>query len=269
MPDLAVSDTPLSRKLVLEGRLPIDRFETSGPLTEGAVEALAATGVPLLLHNGVWNWSLGDPAAFADPDVLEQTRRRLALTGAPWLSVHVGYSAAKVEFAEGAGFRPEDTGPARAHLARDDLLAVVSENVRLLREVINVPLLVENLDYTPTGAYEHVCEPSFIRELLAATGVELLLDLAHAQVSASRLGYSIQAFLSELPLERVRQLHVSAPRPEGNVLVDAHLPLREADYTLLAEVLARTEPWAVTLEYGKDEDALLEQAARLTGLLNA
>jgi len=27
----------------------------------------------MLLHNGVWNWSLGDPEALSEPDVLHQT----------------------------------------------------------------------------------------------------------------------------------------------------------------------------------------------------
>jgi len=115
----------------------------------------------------------------------------------------------------------------------------------------------------------YVCDPEFIAEVLAATDAELLLDLAHAQVSASRLGYEIRAYLAKLPLERVKQLHVSAPRPDGNALVDAHEPLREEDYELLEDVLGRTKPWAVTLEYGKDEGALLEQIARLRQFLKA
>jgi len=31
-------------------------------------------------------------------------------------------------------------------------------------------LLIENLDYHPTGAYEHICEPSFISKIAAHTG---------------------------------------------------------------------------------------------------
>ncbi len=275
MPQLAVSDTPLSRRLVQEDRLEVDRFETSGPLTEGAVAALDATQVPLLLHNGVWDWSLGNPGALLESDVLRQTHQRLTLTGAPWLSVHLGYSAVRVEFKKGIGFCPapdtakDDMHPGSVQPASEDLFTVISQNVRTLKEAVNVPLLIENLDYTPTGAYEHVCETEFITEVLAATEVELLLDLAHAQVSASRLGYGIQAYLAKLPLERVKQLHISAPRSDGNALVDAHEPLREEDYELLEDVLGRTEPWAVTLEYGKDEGALLEQIARLQQLLKA
>ena len=268
---LAVNDTPVSRKLLKEGRLEVDRFETSGPLTEAAVAICAHAKMPLLLHNGAWNWSLGDPDVLTKTDVLEQTRRRLELTGAPWLSTHLGYSAAQVEFKEGVGFRPEDIErgmhPASARLTREALLEATVQNLHTLQKAITVPLLVENLDFNPTGAYDHVCEPGFITEVFAVTKVDLLLDLAHAQVSASHLGYRIKDYLAELPLERVKQLHVSAPRLAGNILVDVHERLGEADYDLLAYTLGKTEPWAVTLEYGKDEDALQKQLVRLQELL--
>jgi uncharacterized protein (UPF0276 family) len=257
---LAVNDTPLSRRLLLEGRLEVDRFETSGPLTEGAVASLAATRTLLLLHNGVWNWSLGNPGALLEPDVLRRTRERLALTGAPWLSVHLGFSATHVTFADGMH-------PASAPLTRAALVTAVVQNLRALQEAVSVPVLVENLDYNPTRAYEHVCDPTFVADVVAATGVGLLLDLAHAQVSASRLGYEIQDYLAELPLERVRQLHVSGPRRAGDALVDAHESLRAEDYELLAELLSCTSPWAVTLEYGKDGAALREQLAGVRSLI--
>lgn len=260
MPLFAVNDTPLSRRLLQEVHLEVDRFETSGPLTERAVEVLAGTGTPLLLHNGVWNWSLGNPNALSEPDVLRQTRARLTLTGAPWLSLHLGFSAAHVTFADGMH-------PASPTLTRAALLATVVQNLRALKQVLSVPALIENLDYTPTGAYEHVCEPAFIAEVLTATDVGLLLDLAHAQVSASRLDCGIQDYLAELPLERVKQLHVSGPRPVGKTLTDAHEPLRAEDYELLAELLSQTTPWAVTLEYGKDEQALRDQLGKLRRLL--
>ncbi len=157
--------------------------------------------------------------------------------------------------------------PASAPLTRAALLATMAQNLRALQAAVGVPVLIENLDYNPTGAYEHVCEPEFIAEVLAATEVGLLLDLAHAQVSASRLGYEMWTYLAELPLERVRQLHVSGPRPIGDTLADAHEPLRNEDYALLADLLSETTPWAVTLEYGKDEQALLDQLDRLRRLL--
>ena len=132
---------------------------------------------------------------------------------------------------------------------------------------MDVPLLLENLDYNATGAYEHLCEPEVIHTVLETTDTWFLLDLAHAQVSASRLGYTVDEYLTELPLGRVRQLHVSGPRLVGQTLADVHEVLRPEDYRVLERVLEQTDPWAVTLEYRRDADLLITQLERLQSLL--
>lgn len=139
------------------------------------------------------------------------------------------------------------------------LLETIITNTRALAESIDVPLLLENLDYNLGGAYEFICEPSFIAEVLERTNTDMLLDIAHARVSASHFGVSIKEYLAELPMVRVKQLHISGPRLDGETLRDAHEPLQAEDYELLEYVLSVTKPWVVTLEYNKEERALLEQ----------
>lgn len=260
-PFVAVSDTLLSRALLRAGALQVPA-ETSGPLVASAVAEFPEH--PWLLHNSVWDWSLAHPQALEQNDVLAATRRALGQTRAPWLSVHLGYSAAQVAFRN--GFQA-----ASATLERTQVVTNIVTNVNALKAELDVPLLLENLDYTPSGAYEYVCEPSVIRAVLEATDTHLLLDLSHAQVSASRLGLPVDDYLAGLPLERVRQLHVNGPRPVGgksdSTLKDVHETMREADYELLENVLERTRPWAVTLEYGRDANALLAQLDRLEGML--
>jgi uncharacterized protein (UPF0276 family) len=100
--------------------------------------------------------------------------------------------------------------------------------------------------------------------------VELLLDLAHAQVAAARLGMRSDDYLTRLPLDRVRQIHVSGPRVRGGTLVDAHDALREEDYRLLERVLKTAHPAAVTLEYhGTEATVIAEELARLRTFLGA
>jgi uncharacterized protein (UPF0276 family) len=154
-------------------------------------------------------------------------------------------------------------------LTRAELLANICRNVRALAAAIPVPLILENLDYCPGGAYEHICAPDFITTVLNETDAGLLLDLAHAQVSASRLGLPIKEYLGYLPLERARQLHISGPRLRDGVLYDAHQPLLDADYALLEWVLGRARPLALTLEYNREEAALCVQLERLRGMLGA
>ena len=256
-PTLAVSDSPLARSLLREQKLKVP-IETGGPLTASAVEAFPEHH--WLLHNTVWNWSLAHPRALKQQDVLAVTRRALEQTRAPWLSVHLGFSAERVAFHEGMQ-------PVSEVLGREHLLPRLIANAGALKDALEIPLLLENLDYNATGAYEHICEPEVISAVLGATDTYFLLDLSHAQVSASRLGYTVDDYLAELPLGRVRQLHVSGPRLVGETLADVHETLRPADYKLLMSVLERTEPWAVTLEYRRDTDLLALQLERLQTLL--
>lgn len=260
MVTLAVNDTPLSRSLSHRGRLHADALETSGPHVDGAVAEFPHAS--FLLHNAVWDWSLAHPDALAQDDVVALTMRRLAQTRAPWLSLHIGFSAATVAYEEGM----RATSPP---LDRDETLRAMVRTVRDLACRLEVPLLLENLDYQTTGAYAHICEPAFVRELIEATGTYLLLDLAHAQVSADRLGMDVTTYLAGLPLDRVRQLHVSGPRLQDGVLVDAHEPLRDEDVRLLQEMLWATAPWALTLEYGRDEAELVRQVELLRDVLGA
>jgi uncharacterized protein (UPF0276 family) len=153
-------------------------------------------------------------------------------------------------------------------LERETLLSSIVVNARKLAEEIEVPLLLENLDYNTTGAYEHICEPDFIREAVERSETYLLLDLAHARVSAARLGYSSEEYLDRLPLDRVRQLHVSGPRQVDGVMTDVHQPLGERDVKYLLEILERTAPWALTLEYKKNADTLVAQTDRLRSILS-
>ena len=251
---LAVTDRAPARRLFAAGALDIEYLETGGHFVERT--AAEFPGRTLLLHNSVYNWSLGHPAALELQDAVPRTLEALALTRAPWLSVHLGFSAAEIGF-------DEWTQAKTPTLPRDELFANICRNVHGLAAAIPVPLILENLDYCPGGAYEYICEPPFIAAVLAETNAGLLLDLAHARVSAARMGMPIDEYLAQLPLDRVRQIHISGPRPRDGVLADAHEALLDEDYALLRDVLHQTRPQALTLEYFRDEGALLEQIGRL------
>ncbi|MEP7284830.1 MAG: DUF692 family multinuclear iron-containing protein [Chloroflexota bacterium] len=254
---LAVADKPLVRELLGSREIEVDYLETSGPLMESAVEAFSP---PMLLHNSLWDWSLAHPNALENQHALEITRKALKMTGAPWLSVHLGFSAAVVSF-------DQVMKPRSGVLSRGEVFENVCRNLSALADSISVPLIIENLDYNPGGAYEFICEPAFIAEALHETQVGLLLDIAHARVSAARLGCEFKDYLAHLPLEQVKQIHISGPRWVGNTLVDVHDTLLDEDYAILWEVLAQTRPSVLTLEYTRNTHNLMEQLRGLRELL--
>ncbi len=117
-------------------------------------------------------------------------------------------------------------------------------------------IVAENIIYfgpsgrTPAAA----TKPDLIGAVLRESGVGLLLDLAHARISALHYGRSTKEYLATLPTERLRELHVTgAGRREGRWR--DHLAMTEEDWEVVAWALEHLgTSWAVpdiiAFEYG-------------------
>jgi len=124
-----------------------------------------------------------------------------------------------------------------------------------IRRFYDGPLAAENYNYYPTGLYESVCRPDFIATYLEEFELGLVLDLAHAAVSAVNLKIDLQDYLLELPLDRTVEVHLSRPYFHPRMPVDAHAGPQAEDFDRLAFVLKRLPkvgPVLVTLEYYRD-----------------
>lgn len=101
-----------------------------------------------------------------------------------------------------------------------------------------------------------VCvDPWTIGQIVRATGCGLLLDISHARISASYLNRDARDYITALPLDRVRELHVTGLGPVGERMVD-HMPMMEADWPILEWAFSAIhrglwrQPEIVALEYG-------------------
>lgn len=122
-------------------------------------------------------------------------------------------------------------------LSRDAVLELMRERLSGVRDALTVPLGVENLNYVPTDAYSHVCEPGFIGQVVADNDVGLVLDLAHAVVTAENIKRDVLSYLRALPLERVCEVHLSAPGMQDGVWRDLHRSPADREYALLEAIL--------------------------------
>lgn len=180
-----------------------------------------------------------------------------------WVSIHLSLIPSLVLF---AAFR---LGIKLALAAPDRLESRFIRQVRRLEGKVDLPLILENMPATPLLNNGFESATAAIRRIVSMLDAGMLLDLAHARVAAAFQGMTIQAYLLALPLERVREIHISGVREVDGVLRDAHEPLREADYAILEWVLKRTKPEIVTLEYFRqDQAALKEMLIRLRQCLD-
>ena len=133
---------------------------------------------------------------------------------------------------------------------RQNLLA----NTNFVRRHFSGAIKVENLNYFPTGAYELVCEPAFINQLLDEAGLELLLDLGHALISAYNLGWEPEEYLAQLPLQKVTEVHLSRAGKIGGIWEDTHECLGVREFELLDFIKVRAPLQFLTLEYYRRDE---------------
>lgn len=136
--------------------------------------------------------------------------------------------------------------------------------VSIFKEISNkllVPLVIENMDFSKAYDYEttvlETVKPEFISELLDKTDLGLLLDTSHALVSSYQLGIDIYDYLERLPLERIKEIHITGSfYTEEDGYKDIHGIMNETDIDI-AKFLANHPRIVntcnldyITLEYG-------------------
>jgi len=109
---------------------------------------------------------------------------------------------------------------------------------------------VATLFEPPGSTYD---EATWIAEVLAASGCNLLLDLHNLYANASNCGFEAREFLARLPVERIAAMHLAGGQwLPGRRLLDDHChDVPEPVYELLTEVGGRA-PQALTVILERD-----------------
>ncbi|MCR3760891.1 multinuclear nonheme iron-dependent oxidase [Clostridium felsineum] len=149
----------------------------------------------------------------------------------------------------------------------EDIHKHMCKQIQIFKTNINVPLLLENVPDCPTEHTIFNCYPYFqpekLTRLFLENDVDFLLDISHAKIAAEYHGIDIKEYLKELPLNRVREIHVNGSGYDKNGFpMDTHQSMEKIDYEMLEWVLKFATPKIVTLEYagikGETEDYIRE-----------
>ena len=120
-------------------------------------------------------------------------------------------------------------------------------------------------------------------DVIHDTGCMLLLDLAHARITADTLGINVKDYINDLPLDRLVEMHITGIKTHSGTLTD-HFELGDQDWQTFAWALDQIKagywraPEIVAFEYGgigqtfvwrTDYDVLKTQVPQLYDLVKS
>jgi uncharacterized protein (UPF0276 family) len=188
-------------------------------------------------------------AAFFDGEYVAEMARWQARYSFPWHSEHLSF------------FRLPGTDGADRHTALAmpvpydrEVLHLIADRVMAIRRTVPVPFLLENNVYFMAVPEQEMTEPEFLNALTAASGCGLLLDLHNVYANARNHGFDGNAFLGQLDLSRVVEIHMAGGNEMDGIYTDSHFgPCPEEVWAMLRAVAPRAPNLrAVTFEFDED-----------------
>ena len=227
---------------ILDQRPTVDWFEiiSENYLVAGgkALYYLDAIGehYPLVMH-GV-SLSIGGPHAL-DRDYLQRLKQLIERVQPAWVSDHLCWT-------RGSAHQLHDLLPLPYH---EESLAYLVERVRQVQDILERPLVLENLSSYVQPASSTLSEWDFLAALSTESGCELLLDVNNVYVSARNHGFEPWDFIRALPPQSIRQLHLAGHSDYGDHVIDTHdHPVADPVWQLYRRTLEHLGPISTLLE---------------------
>lgn len=130
-----------------------------------------------------------------------------------------------------------------------EALDLVCANLDRAQEALGRPMLVENPSSYLAFGEADMTEWQFLAEMVRRTGCGLLLDVNNVFVSAVNHGFDPVEYLSGIPTDAVRQIHMAGHSQGQELLIDTHdQPVPTSVWDLYADVMPRLGPVATMIE---------------------
>lgn len=189
--------------------------------------AAASAQVGLLLHGDGLSLGSGDQWNGAYLQLLDEFFSRLTPR---WHSEHLGFTTV-------AG---ESLGAMLALPRTEEMLDLVCERIRRIQQRYPAPFLVEHTIRLLPDAPAHYTPAGFLNQVAWRTGCGLILDAWGLECDQNNCGLDVLAFLDELDLTCVRELHLAGGLRHRGVRVDLRwLPTADSTLILGAEIIRR------------------------------
>ena len=147
-----------------------------------------------------------------DRDYLQKLKTLADQVGAVWVSDHVCWTGV-------AGRNTHDLLP--IPLTEESLRHVV-ERIRVVQDVLERPLVLENPSSYLTFAASTMPEWEFIARMAEEADCGLLLDVNNVYVSSVNHDFNPVEYIEAVPHQRIVQMHLAGHTNMGDYCIDTH-----------------------------------------------
>lgn len=184
------------------------------------------------------NLSVGS-AQGIDKSYLDKLSSLINYINPPYWSEHISYTQAHAS----------DVGHLSPIIYNTDFLKIMENNVGLIHENISTPLILENITYHVEMPGKQFGDVEFLNELCNKTNIGLLLDLTNLYINSRNFKFDPFAFIDELNLENIVQLHYVGYQDHPFQIIDSHArQTQEEIFDLMSYLLKKHIPAGILLE---------------------
>lgn len=164
---------------------------------------------PIVMHGVSMSIGSTDPL---DREYLHKLKRLSDQIGARWISDHLCWT----------GILGRNTHDLLPLPYTDEALSHITQRVRMVQDVLERPLILENPSSYVTFSESTMQEHEFLARLAIEADCGLLLDVNNVYVSCFNHNMDPVHFIRSLPHDRIVQFHLAGHTNFGSYLLDTH-----------------------------------------------
>lgn len=171
---------------------------------------------------------------------LKKLKALVRRTKTPWLSDHLCWGSIDGTHSHDLLPMPYTFSTARR----------TAEKIRHVRDVLEVPICVENVSSYAEFRVNEMTEWEFLAEVVERADCGILLDVNNIYVSSRNHGFNPRTYIDAIPADRVGQIHIAGHTKFEKFILDTHdHPVLDPVWKLYAHAIRRTGATATLLEW--------------------
>jgi len=217
-------------------------------LAEGGLDVAQldhiADNYPLTLHCVGMSLASTDPL---DKDYCQRIKALSNRVNATWVSEHLCFTSVM-------GIYSHDLLPIPYNRSS---LKHCADRISQIQDLLGERILIENVSSYMSFKQTEMTEIEFIMELLEQADCYLLADINNIYVNHLNQGLDAEHYVNNLPLERIKEIHLAGYQQQENYVLDAHNnPVSKPVWKLYQQLIQRKADIPTLIEWDNDIPAL-------------